>query len=293
MSAALDNFLALLDLEQIEQNLFRGQSRSPGWGRVYGGQVLAQALVAAGRTVDEGRPAHSMHAYFLLAGDVEAPIVYTVDRARDGGSFTTRRVVAIQHGRPIFVSTVSFHQEEPGFEHAAPAPAAAGPDGLRTERDMALAAGDLLPEPLRSVLTSEQPIEYRPVNPINPLAPEPSSPESQIWLRATGSLPDDRLLHQAILAYASDHNFLGAAIRPHARSFMERTLQAASLDHAMWFHAPFRVDGWLLYSTESPIAAGARGFVRGQVFDDGRLIVSTAQEGLLRDRPDLGGGRKG
>ena len=199
----------------------------------------------------------------------------------------------MQHGQPIFVSTVSFHRDEPGFEHDAPPPAAPGPDGLRTERDMALAAGDLLPEPLRSVLTAEQPIEYRPVDPVNPLAPTPSAPAAALWLRATGDLPEDPLVHQAILAYASDHNFLGAAIRPHGRSFMERTLQAASLDHAMWFHRRFRADRWLLYHAESPIAAGARGFVRGQVFEDGRLVASTAQEGLLRDRPDLGGGRGG
>jgi acyl-CoA thioesterase-2 len=291
MSAALDAFLALLDLEPLEVNLFRGQSRSPGWGRVYGGQVLAQALVAAGRTVEEERNAHSMHAYFLLAGDVEAPIVYQVDRARDGGSFTTRRVVAVQHGRPIFVSTVSFHKNEPGFEHAAPAPPAAGPDGLASEREMALAAGERLPEPLRSVLTSEQPIEYRPVDPVNPLAPVPSAPISQLWLRATGPLPEDRLIHQAVLAYASDHNFLGAAIRPHGRSFMQPTLQAASLDHVIWFHRPFRADQWLLYIAESPIAAGARGFVTGRVFEDGRLVASTAQEGLVRLREDRGGGR--
>jgi len=291
MSAALDAFLALLDLEPLEINLFRGQSRSPGWGRVYGGQVLAQALVAAGRTVEEERRAHSMHAYFLLAGDVAAPIVYTVDRARDGGSFTTRRVVAIQHGQPIFVSTVSFHKDEQGFEHAAPAPAAPGPEGLRSERDMALAAGDLLPEPLRGVLTAEQPIEYRPVDPVNPLAPENSEPTSMLWMRAVGPLPDDPLVHQAVFAYASDHDFLGSAIRPHGRSFMQPTLQAASLDHAIWFHRGFRADEWLLYHAESPIAAGARGFVTGRAFAGGRLVASTAQEGLVRERPDRGGGR--
>src|SRR5688572_25816191 len=197
-----------------------------------------------------------MHAYVLLVGDVEAPIVYQVDRARDGGSFTTRRVVAVQHGQPIFVSTVSFHRDEPGFEHAAPAPAVEGPEGLRSERDMALAAGDALPQPLRGVLTAEQPIEYRPVDPVNPLAPERTAPQAELWLRATGPLPDDLLIHQAVLAYASDHNFLGAAIRPHGRSFMERTLQAASLDHVIWFHRPFRADDWLLYRMESPIAAG-------------------------------------
>jgi acyl-CoA thioesterase-2 len=292
VSAALDAFLALLDLEPLEVNLFRGQSRSPGWGRVYGGQVLAQALVAAGRTVEPGRAAHSMHAYFLLAGDVEAPIVYQVDRARDGSSFTTRRVAAVQHGRPIFVATVSFHRAEAGLEHAAPAPEVPGPDGLPSEHAMAVAMADRLPPRLRDVLTAEQPIEYRPVAPVNPLAPEVRPPLAHLWLRATDALPDDGLVHQAVLAYASDHNFLGAALRPHGRSFMERTLQAASLDHVIWFHRPFRADDWLLYRTESPSAAGARGFVLGQVFDAaGRLVTSTAQEGLLRLVEPSEGGR--
>ncbi len=294
MSDALHTFLALLDLEPLEVNLFRGQSRSPGWGRVYGGQVLAQALVAAGRTVeprdaDDRRPAHSLHAYFLLPGDVDAPIVYQVDRARDGGSFTTRRVVAVQHGRPIFVSTVSFHRDEAGLDHASAAPEVPGPEGLVSEHAMAVAAADRLPPPLRDVLTAEQPIEYRPVDPSNPLAPQVQAPEAHLWLRAAGQLPDDPLVHQAVFAYASDHDFLGAAIRPHGRSFMQRSLQAASLDHAIWFHRPFRADAWLLYRMDSPIAAGGRGFVRGTVFDqDGRLVASTAQEGLLRLREDGG-----
>ncbi|HLA63908.1 MAG TPA: acyl-CoA thioesterase II [Rhodothermales bacterium] len=294
---ALATFLALLDLEPLEVNLFRGQSRSPGWGRVYGGQVLAQALVAAGRTVEtregEGtRPAHSLHAYFLLPGDVDAPIVYQVDRARDGGSFTTRRVVAVQHGRPIFVSTVSFHRVETGLEHAAPPPQVAGPEGLMSEREMALAAAPLLPARLRDVVTAEQPIEYRPVDYANPLAPTVKEPTAHLWLRATGALPDDVLVHQAVLAYASDHDLLGVAIRPHGRSFLDRTLQAASLDHAIWFHRPFRADGWLLYAMDSPTAAGGRGFARGTVYDaDGRLVASTAQEGLLRPVDPSAGGR--
>ena len=286
---ALDDLLDLLDLEPIEVRIFRGRNRPLASPRVFGGQVLAQALVAAGRTVEDGRRCHSLHAYFILPGDVEAPIVYEVETLRDGGSFTTRRVTAIQHGRPIFNASLSFHRDEPGLDHTAGAPPEVpGPDDLPSERDLARSLADQIPEPLRTVLTRERPITFRPVDPVNPLAPEVRPARSAMWLRAEGTLPDDPLVHQAILAYASDWGLLSAALLPHGRSVFDGTIQAASLDHSMWFHRPFRADDWLLYAIDAPTAAGARGFTRGAVTDtDGRLVASTAQEGLIRpvDRP--------
>ena len=284
----LDALLGLLDLEPIELHIFRGQNRPLGSARVFGGQVLAQALVAASRTVEPGddeapRPCHSLHAYFILPGDVEAPIVYEVERLRDGGSFTTRRVTAIQHGRPIFNASLSFHRAEEGLEHQDPAPDLPGPDGLTTETDLARKIADAIPEPLRTAVTRDRPIEFRPVDPTNPLAPTPREPRQATWLKATGDLPDDPAIHQALFAYASDWGLLATALLPHGRSVFEPGIQAASLDHAIWFHRPFRADDWILYAMEAPSAAGARGFTRGQAFDrDGHLIASTAQEGLVR-----------
>ncbi|HYJ80018.1 MAG TPA: acyl-CoA thioesterase II [Longimicrobiaceae bacterium] len=283
----LDLLLELLDLERLELNLFRGFNRDIGSGRVFGGQVLAQALVAAGRTV-EGRTAHSLHGYFMLPGDLETPVVYQVDRIRDGRSFTTRRVLALQQGREIFTMTCSFHVAEEGIEHGAPMPQVPQPEELPRELDLVRAMADLIPERLRGVYTQDRPIDFRPVDPVNPFAPDRRPPLKYLWFRAEGSMPDDPILHQAVLAYASDYGLLGTALYPHGLSFMQRGVQAASLDHAVWLHRPFRVDDWLLYAIDSPAAAGARGFTRGSLFTrDGALVASTAQEGLLRPpRPE-------
>lgn len=281
---ALDDLLDLLDLETIEVRIFRGRNRPLASPRVFGGQVLAQALVAAGRTVEADRLCHSLHAYFILPGDVEAPIVYDVETLRDGGSFTTRRVTAVQHGRPIFNASLSFHRAEAGLDHQAePAPERPAPEALPSERDLAAALGDRIPEPLRTVLTRERPIDFRPVDPADPFRPAPRDPHASTWLRADGALPDDPLIHQAILAYASDWGLLGTALLPHGRSVFDGTIQAASLDHTIWFLRPFRADGWLLYEMDAPSTAGARAFTRGSVYDaDGRLVAATAQEGLIR-----------
>ncbi len=285
MSVVLQELLELLRLEQLEQNLFRGQSRDPGWGTVYGGQVLGQALSAASQTVPIERTAHSLHGYFLRPGDVKAPIVYDVDCIRDGKSFTTRRVVAIQHGRAIFNMAASFQIAEDGYDHQTQMPEAPDPMTLKTERELARTIADKIPEPLRSRVLSERPIEQRPVNPTNPLAPKKGPPRRQVWYRAAEALPDETAVHQCLLAYASDSNFLGTAMLPHGVSPLQPTMQAASLDHSMWFHRAFRLDDWLLYDIDSPSACGARGLARGQFFDtNGRLVASTAQEGLMRPR---------
>lgn len=285
MAYTLAQLLDLLDLEEIEHNIFRAQNRSIGSKRVFGGQVLAQALVAAGRTVEAGRIAHSLHGYFILPGDVEAPIVYFVDRLRDGHSFTTRRVTAIQHGQAIFNMAASFQVEEDGPEHQLPGPQVPPPEELPRELDLIRAVADRIPEPRRSVYTQERPIEFRPVDPVDFFAPERRPPHKHVWLRAAGRLPDDPLVHQSVLAYASDYGLLGAALLPHGLSFQMPHLQAATLDHALWFHRRFRVDEWLLYSMDSPVAAGARGFTRGGIYTrDGVLVASVAQEGLLRLR---------
>lgn len=280
----LADLRSLLDLESIEHTIFRGASHDIGSGSVFGGQALAQALVAAQRTVDDAdRAPHSMHGYFILPGDVGAPIVYEVDRLRDGRSFTTRRIVAIQHGRAIFNMAASFQQPESGAEHQAEAPDVPGPDGLAADVERLRDLGDRIPEELRALYMQERPIEFRPVDPVNPFDPQPEPPQKHVWLRAQGALDDDRLLHQAVLAYASDYGLLGTALRPHGLSFVQPRLQLATLDHAIWFHRPFRVDEWLLYAMDSPSASGARGFTRGQIFArDGTLVASVAQEGLMR-----------
>lgn len=283
--ATLQALLDLLDLEPIEHNLYRGLNRDIGSGRVYGGQVLAQALVAAGRTVDGGRSAHSLHGYFILPGDVRAPIVYFVERLRDGKSFTTRRVTAIQHGSAIFEMVASFQVEESGPEHQAEMPDVPGPEGIADELERVRAVADRIPEPLRGVYTQDRPIEFRTVDPVDFFRPEKRPPEKYVWLRAHGPMPDDVLQHQAVLAYASDYGLLGTALLPHGLTFQMPRLQAATLDHALWFHRPFRVDDWLLYATDAPSASGARGFTRGSLFTrDGVLVASTAQEGLMRLR---------
>lgn len=287
MSYDVGALLGLLDLEPLEHNIYRGQNRDIGSGRVYGGQVLAQALVAARRTIDEDRAAHSLHGYFILPGDIHAPIVYVVDRLRDGKSFTTRQVTAIQHGRAIFNMSVSFQvAEDDGPDHQAEMPEVPPPEELPRELDLVRAMADRIPEPLRAVYTQDRPIDFRPVSPVDPFQPERRAPAKHVWFRADGEVPDDDVLsHQAVLAYASDYGLLGTALLPHGLSFQMRRLQAATLDHALWFHRPFRANEWLLYSLDAPSASGARGFTRGSIFTrDGRLVASSAQEGLLRVR---------
>lgn len=287
MRKVLAELVELLTLEQIELNLFRGQSQNLGWGTVYGGQVLGQALSAAVQTVPSERHVHSLHGYFLRPGAVDRPIVYEVDRIRDGRSFTTRRVVAIQKGRAIFNLSASFQIDEEGFEHQDPMPAAPDPLSVATQQELAATYADKLPEFIRPQALADRPFELRPVEgPSNPLAPEAREPERMFWFKATGVLPDDPALHRYLLAYASDFAFLTTAMLPHAVSWLTPGMQVASLDHAMWFHRPVRVDEWLLHVVDSPKAHGARGLVRGRIFtQDGRLVASTAQEGLIRRRP--------
>lgn len=285
MSSALQDLLDLLDLEPIEHNIYRGRNRDIGSGRVYGGQVLAQALIAAARTVEEGRTAHSLHGYFILPGDLDVPIVYFVDRLRDGKSFTTRRVVGIQHGRAIFEMAASFQVAEEGPDHQAEMPEVPGPEGLPDELERVRRVADRIPERLRAVYTQDRPVEFRPVDPVDFFQPERREPVKHVWIRAAGTMPDDRVQHQAVLAYASDYGLLGTALLPHGLSYQQPRLQAATLDHALWFHRPFRVDEWLLYATDSPSASGARGFTRGSLFTrGGTLAASVTQEGLTRVR---------
>jgi acyl-CoA thioesterase-2 len=286
MPPVLDQLVQQLKLEQIEQNLFRGQSQDLGWGTVFGGQVLGQALSAAVQTVPAERQVHSLNAYFLRPGDVKMPIVYDVDRIRDGSSFTTRRVVAIQNGHAIFNMAASFQKEEPGFEHQDPMPDAPAPESVRTEQELAKLHAAQLPKEIIKRITAERPFEMRPVEPLqNPFQPTPLPPRRLVWLKTVGKLPDDPALHRYLLAYASDYSFITTALLPHAVSWITPGMQIASLDHVMWFHQPFRVDEWLLHEIDSPAAHGARGLARGRVFtQDGRLVASTAQEGLIRKR---------
>jgi acyl-CoA thioesterase-2 len=282
--SAIAALLDLLDLEPLELNLFRGRSPQVGWQRVFGGQVIGQALVAACRTV-EGRPPHSMHAYFLLPGDPKVPIIYDVDRIRDGRSFTTRRVVAIQHGQAIFSMSVSFHADEPSLTHQAPMPEVPPPEQLPSENQARKWVLANMPEPIRRYYELERPIEMRPVEYTRYLGQKFENARFHVWIRTTGPLPDDPAIHQCVLAYASDWTLLDTALVPHGRSLFEREFMAASLDHALWFHRPFRADDWLLYAQDSPNLAGARGFSRGLIFArDGTLVASVAQEGLVRER---------
>ncbi len=284
MAYTVDNLIQLLELEPLERNIYRGQNRDIGSGRIFGGQVLAQALVAARRTIDEeDRSVHSLHGYFILAGDLDLPVVYFVDRLRDGRSFTTRRVTAIQHGKAIFNMSSSFHKTEEGLSHQSTMPDVPPPEGLKSQLEILREHAERIPGELRELLTQDRPIDRRPIVPMNPFEPEPREPITQAWVRTVGELGDDPLLHQAVLAYASDYGLLGAALLPHARTFFDPDLMGASLDHAIWFHRPFRIDEWLLYETESPVACGARGFSRGSFFTrDGTLVASVAQEGVLR-----------
>ena len=284
MNRILTDLLGQLDLEEIEQNIFRGESRDIGTPSVFGGQVLGQALSAAHRTI-EGRSAHSLHAYFLRRGDVKAPIVYQVDRARDGGSFSNRRVVAIQHGQQIFNMTASFQREEDGLEHQAGRPDVPGPDELRDITEFELGDTGKLPEKLRGFLNNTRPFHVRPASNVGGKAGS-LEPVKYVWMKSVDTLPDNSQLHKVLLAYISDYQLLGTATLPHGDLHTLRgKLQMASLDHAMWFHRSCRADEWLLFSYDSPSASGARGLARGQVFNqDGDLVVSIAQEGLIRIR---------
>ncbi len=283
MRASLKELLDHLSLERLEENLFRGESRDIGSTRVFGGQVLGQSLRAASGTVDPARKAHSLHAYFLRAGDPEAPIVYDVDRARDGRSFSTRRVVAIQHGRPIFNMSASFHVEEDGLEHQFPMPVVPTPEDIGEPRPVPESVLKEIPEKMRRWVTRESPIEFRPVLQLDPVNPPKQPPQQYIWMRCRGELPDDPLLHRCLLAYASDFYLIWTAALPHGLSFLKGNVQMASLDHAMWFHREFRMDEWLLYACDSPSSSHSLGLARGMFFDrQGRLVASTAQEGLIR-----------
>ena len=280
MSRAVAELLQVLELEKLEENLFRGRSPQDRWQRVFGGQVIGQALVAACRTV-EGRQPHSLHAYFLLGGDPKIPIIYEVDRIRDGRSFTTRRVVAIQHGRAIFNLSASFHIDEPGPDHQVPMPDVPPPEEVPTIQERLKAhakkLGDWLERP--------RPIDMRYIGDHILGSREPREPTQQVWMRADGELPDDPMLHACVVAYASDMSLLDSALFPHGVQWDDARFMGASLDHAMWFHRPFRADEWLLYDQDSPTASAARGLGRGQIFSrDGRLVVSVIQEGLMRIR---------
>lgn len=286
MGNLIDELLALLNLEALELNLFRGDSRDVGGKSVFGGQVVAQALVAAQRTVDPSRMCHSLHAYFLRAGDMKAPIVYKVDRQRDGSSFTTRRVVAIQHGQPIFNMAASFQAKEEGASHQSETmPDAPAPESVISEAELRLKVVKFIPEKFRETFLEPRPVEMRPIDPDNPFMPVVTEPKKAVWMKATGAMGDDLRMHQAVLAYASDFYLLGTCMLPHAMSFVQPHVQAASLDHTIWFHSEFRIDDWLLYAMDSPWAANARGLNRGRIFTrDGKLIATTMQEGLIRNR---------
>jgi acyl-CoA thioesterase-2 len=284
--SAVDDLLQILDLETLEHNLFRGRSPQTSWQRVFGGQVIGQALVAACRTVDvAGRPPHSLHAYFLLGGDPKVPIIYEVDRIRDGKSFTTRTVKAIQHGQAIFSMSVSFHVQEQGFTHQSKMPDVPPPDKLASDDELRKNILPTMPESVRRFFERERPIELRPVEYERYLGKKIDEGKFNIWIRCISRLPDDPSIHQCVLAYASDMALLDASLIPHGRSVFDRRIMAASLDHALWFHRPFRADEWLLYAQESPSSSGARGFSRGLIFaTDGTLVASVAQEGMIRER---------
>ncbi|OXY81900.1 acyl-CoA thioesterase II [Oceanimonas doudoroffii] len=285
MSRALEDLLTLLALEPLDDGLYRGQSADLGFGAVFGGQVMGQALAAAKYTLDPERPVHSFHSYFLRPGDVNRPIIYDVENIRDGKSISTRRVQALQYGKPIFYMTASFQQPVPGFEHQALMPEVAGPEDLVPEHERLAAQAERVPVQLRKKLLSGSPIDMRQVNFVDPLNPQKAEPRRCLWLRANGPLPNDARIHKYLLAYASDFNFLPTALMPHGRSFWERELQVATIDHSMWFHDDFRFDDWVLYVIDSPRAVAGRGLVQGQLFSrDGRLVATTMQEGLIRSR---------
>lgn len=279
----LNKIIEILDLEEIEQNHYLATSPNEGWQRVYGGQVIGQALVAASRTVADDRQAHSLHGYFLRAGDKDKPILYKVDRIRDGKSFTTRRVMAVQHGQAIFTMSISFQVTEDGLSHQFPMPETPGPDNLLGEEEVRAEQAKNWPEEFQETFSGSSAIELRPVEPLDLMNPQKTDPTQRCWMRCGETLPDDPRLHQCVLAYLSDWSLLDTATRPHGISFLQDNIQVASLDHAMWFHRPFRADEWLLYDQDSPCASGARGFNRGLIYNQaGELVASTTQEGLMR-----------
>ena len=283
MSKPLSDLLDLLQLEQLEKGLFRGQSENLGLPQVYGGQVIGQALSAAHYTVEPDRAVHSFHSYFLYPGQLDKPIIYDVENLRDGRSFSTRRVKAIQNGRPIFYLTASYHGEAPGFEHQNTMPQVPGPENLASETELAAGIANLLPENLKNIICGEKPIETRPVVVVNSMQPEKVEPKQYLWIKANGSVPDNHLIHQYLLGYASDWGFLITALHPHGVSLMTPKFQVATIDHSIWYHRPFKMDDWLLYAIESPSANNSRGLVRGEIFDrQGNLVASAIQEGVMR-----------
>jgi acyl-CoA thioesterase-2 len=285
MSDRLAALLDILDPEAIGNGCFLGQSQDLGFGAVFGGQVLGQGLAAAEQTVPPERVVHSLHSYFLRPGDPALPINYNVEVTRDGRSFSTRRIRAEQHERPIFFMAASFQEAEQGLSHQAEMPEAEGPEGVATYSEITSRYLDLIPEHMRDTITYYGPIEMRPVQINDPVDPQPAEPVRHIWLKTEGVLPDDPKIHRRLLAYASDFSFLATALFPHGRSYWQGNIKMATIDHAMWFHRQLRFDEWLLYSMESPSASNARGLVRGQIFDRrGRLVASTIQEGLIRER---------
>ncbi|QLF94026.1 acyl-CoA thioesterase II [Pseudomonas sp. ABC1] len=287
MTDTLDTLVNLLSLEKIEENLFRGASQDLGFRQLFGGQVLGQALSAASQTVSAKRHVHSLHGYFLRPGDSNEPVLYMVDRVRDGGSFSTRRVSAIQRGSAIFTCSASFQAEEAGYHHQLQMPDVVGPDDLPSEWDLLRQLSAGVPERVAEKLKRPKPIEIRPVTRQDPCNPKPIEPVRYLWFRADGQLPDNPALHKYLLAYASDFSFIGTALQPHGVSSWSRFIQLASLDHAIWFHRDVRMDDWLLYAVDSPWSGNARGFVRGSIFNRaGELVASVAQEGLMRVRED-------
>ena len=280
----LEELLRLLTLEKIEENIFRGQSQDLGFGSVFGGQVLGQALSAAYQTVQSDRKAHSLHAYFLRMGDANMPIIYDVACIRDEKIFPPRRVVAIQKGRAIFNMSASFQVDEAGFDHQDKAPEIPGPEGIESELELAMAVADKIPKSIREKILCKKPIEFRPVNPIDPFSPEKREPVGYTWLKAIDKMPDDFRVHQYMLAYASDFGLVATSLYPHGHSYWERDMQVASLDHALWFHRDFRMDEWLLYVMKSPNAFKAKGLNNGKIYTkEGKLVASVSQEGLIRN----------
>lgn len=287
MTETLDTLVSLLSLERIEENLFRGNSQDLGFPQLFGGQVIGQALSAASQTVEPDRHVHSIHGYFLRPGDAHQPVVYDVDRVRDGGSFTTRRVSAIQKGKTIFTCSASFQIAETGYDHQLPMPDVEGPENLPSERELLHKLEHLVPQRVVEKLLRPKPIEIRPVTLLDPLNPQPMEPIRYLWFRADGKLPDNPAVHKYLMAYASDFNFVSTALQPHGVTFWSKFIQLASLDHAIWFHREVRADDWLLYAMDSPWAGNARGFARGSIFNRaGELVASVAQEGLMRVRED-------
>ena len=286
MKSVVQDLLDIIQLEQLENNLFRGQTRATGQKSIFGGLVAGQALMAACRTVSADRPVHSLHAYFLRPGDFSVPIIYDVDRIRAGQSFTTRRVNAIQHGRPIFSLAASFQVDEAGVEHQTDMPEVPMPDELSDDEDVRHQVAANIPEKFRAAFLQDRPVEFRPIKPVNGFAAEPQDPTRLVWFRIKDKIDADVATHRALLTFCSDFGLMGTAMLPHGINFFQPQLQAASIDHAMWFHRPFRVDEWLLYSTDAPTAIGARGINRGLIYkQDGTLVASVVQEGLMRIRP--------